>query len=112
MAYDEGLAARVRGVLRDRTDVVEKKMFGGLVFMVGGHMTCGISGNQLMGRVGPARYREALAQEHASEMNFTGRSLKGFVYVSPEGVAEDEALAGWVRWCVDHSESLPPKSRG
>ena len=110
MAFDEGLAERVRGVLRDRSDVVEKKMFGGLCFMVAGHMTVGISGDELMVRVGKDRYDDAMAQPHAREMDFTGRSLKGFVYVGTDGFASDDDLTGWVGRGLANTDSLPPKS--
>ena len=109
MAYDEGLAQRIRDLLEGRGDVDEKKMFGGLAFLVRRHMACGINGTEFMGRVGPARYDEALAEDHAREMDFTGRSLKGYVYVSEAGIAEDSELARWVGWCVEHAEGLPPK---
>lgn len=86
MAYDEGLAERIREQFIDRTDVEEKKMFGGLCFMVSNHMCCGIVDETLMARVGPDKYDECLAMRHASEMDFTGRAMKGMVYVSPDGV--------------------------
>ena len=107
MAFDEGLAQRVREILADRNDVREKRMFGGLAFMVAGHMACGIRDDELMVRVGKERWDESLARPHAREMDFTGRSLKGFVYVGSEGLREDDQLAHWVRWAVEHAESLP-----
>jgi TfoX/Sxy family transcriptional regulator of competence genes len=97
MSYDEQLAKRVRKCLASRSDVVEKKMFGGLCFMVGGAMCCGLTKTDFMVRVGPERYDEALAQPHARPMDFTGRPLKGMVYVAPEGIRTDGALARWVR---------------
>ena len=75
MAYDEGLAQRLREQFEEYPDVEEKKMFGGLCFMVSNHMCCGIVGDTLMARVGPANYDECLRQEHAREMDFTGRSI-------------------------------------
>jgi TfoX/Sxy family transcriptional regulator of competence genes len=109
MAYDEGLAQRVRECLGDRGGVREKKMFGGLCFLVGGNMAAGIVGGELMVRVGPGAYAECLAQPHAREMDFTGRALKGMVYVAPEGLAEDDALAAWVARGADYAGSLPAK---
>jgi TfoX/Sxy family transcriptional regulator of competence genes len=97
MSYDEKLAARVRAVLSTRDDVVEKKMFGGLCFMVEGAMCCGLTKSDFMVRVGAASYDEALAQPHARPMDFTGRPLKGMVYVAPEGLGTDDALTRWVR---------------
>jgi hypothetical protein len=84
-------------VPRRRTDVVEKKMFGGLCFMVGGAMCCGLTKTDFIVRVGPEGYDDALAQPHARPMDFTGRPLKGMVYVRPEGIRTDAALARWVR---------------
>jgi TfoX/Sxy family transcriptional regulator of competence genes len=97
MSYDEKLAARVRAVLSARDDVVEKRMFGGLCFMVSGAMCCGLTKNGFMVRVGAERYDEALAQPHARPMDFTGRPLKGMVYVAPEGIGSDAALGRWIR---------------
>ncbi|MDH3208681.1 MAG: TfoX/Sxy family protein [Gemmatimonadota bacterium] len=109
MAYDDNLADRVRKVLPDGPHVSEKKMFGGLCFLIGGHMCCGINGDQLMLRIGPNAYEEALARPHAREMDFTGRSLKGFVYVAQEGLATEEDLADWVGLAAAFAGSLPPK---
>ena len=109
MAYDEQLAGRVRDVLARRKDVSEKKMFGGLSFMLGGNMCCGVDEGNLMVRVGPEQYETALAQPHARPMDFTGRPLKGMVYVDPEGYRTDAALAAWVKRGVDFAASLPAK---
>jgi TfoX/Sxy family transcriptional regulator of competence genes len=97
MSHDESLASRVRRMLSTRDDVVEKKMFGGLCFMVGGAMCCGLTKNDFMVRVGAENYDDALAQPHARPMDFTGRPLKGMVYVAPEGLRTDATLASWVR---------------
>jgi TfoX/Sxy family transcriptional regulator of competence genes len=96
MSYDEKLAARIRAVLAPRGDVVEKKMFGGLCFMVNGAMCCGLTKSDFMVRVGPEGYEDALAQPHARPMDFTGRPLKGMVYVAPEGLRSSAMLARWV----------------
>lgn len=109
MAFDEGLAQRVREALAERHDVAEKKMFGGLCFLVGGHMAAGIVGDELMLRVGPAAYDETLALPHAREMDFTGRALRGMVYVSVEGLETDDALGDWLGRGVAFAASLPPK---
>ena len=112
--YDELLAARVREVLAADRDageeIEEKKMFGGLAFMVRGHMCCGITGENLMARLGGAQELEALAEPHVRPMDFTGRPLKGFVYVEPEGTRSAKDLNTWVGRCVRHVLSLPPKS--
>lgn len=109
MAYDEGLAQRVRELLEPYRGALERKMFGGLAFMLDGNMCVGIVGDELMVRVGPDRYDEALAQPHAREMTFTGRAMRGMVYVDPDGLDDDDALAAWVQQGVDHARSLPPK---
>jgi len=109
MAYDEGLAERLRDVYVGMPDIAEKKMFGGLAFMVNGHMSCGVVNDTLMVRVGPEAYADALARPHAREMDFTGKPLKGFVYVAPEGVESDEALSSWVCSSLEFVGSLPPK---
>src|SRR5688500_13103197 len=108
MAYDESLAARVRDLLADRTDVREQKMFGGLTFMVGGNMCCGVNGDELIVRLDPEREDEALARPRARAMDLTGRPLRGFVMVEQAGL-EGERLQQWVREAVARAESLPPK---
>lgn len=110
MPYDEGLAQRIRDQLQDRKDVEEKKMFGGLCFMVSGHMCCGIVENKLMARVGPDQYDSCLKRKHAKEMDFTGQPLKGLVYVRPDGLASDTGLKDWIALCIRFVESLPPKN--
>jgi TfoX/Sxy family transcriptional regulator of competence genes len=96
MSYDETLAARVRAVLGTRPDVVEKKMFGGLCFMVNGKMCCGLTSTDFMVRVGPEAYEKALARKHARPMDFTGRPLVGMVYVAPDGLRTRAELTRWV----------------
>jgi len=110
MAFDEGVAERLREAYAEVPDVVEKKMFGGIAFMVDGHMSCGVVNDTLMVRVGPELYAEALARPHAREMNFTGRPLTGFIYVNPAGFESDEALASWVATSLAFVTSLPPKT--
>ncbi len=110
MAYDEGVAQRLREAYAQTPDVVEKKMFGGIAFMVSGHMSCGVVNDTLMVRVGPDLYAKALAKPHAREMNFTGKPLKGFVYVNPAGFESDEALDSWVSLSIGFVSSLPPKT--
>jgi hypothetical protein len=105
MAYSEELADRVRAALDGRTDVAEKTMFGGVAFMVAGSMACGIVGNDLMARVGPDRYDEALARPHARLMDFTGRPLRGFVLVGAAGIQTAAALTKWVEETVAFATS-------
>jgi hypothetical protein len=109
MAYDETVAARLREGFIGVPHVVEKKMFGGLAFLVGGHMCCGVLGDDLMVRVGPDAYEKALAQPHARKMDFTGKPMKGFVYVGPAGFREEGALRAWIDRGLSFVTSLPPK---
>lgn len=110
MVFDNELASRLREALATRNDVTEKKMFGGLCFMVGGHMCCGIDSKNFMLRVGPDQYGKALAQRYAKPMDFTGRPLKGFVYVVPEGLKTKRSLARWLGMGLAFVESLPKKA--
>ena len=109
MAYDEHLAGRLRALLKRRRGVTERKMFGGLAFLVNGHMAVGVNDDELMVRLGPDAWAEALRRPHAREMDFTGRSLKGFVYVGRKGVASDADLKAWAELGVKFARSLPPK---
>ncbi len=109
MAYDEALAERMRAALADTGGFEEKKMFGGVAFLIGGHMACGIAKGELMIRVGPDAYDAALARAHAREMLFTGKPMKGLIYVEPEGFRTDRELAGWIAMGVDHVRTLAPK---
>jgi TfoX/Sxy family transcriptional regulator of competence genes len=111
VSYDEGLAERIRMLVDADPDVRERKMFGGLCFMHRGNMACGIVGDELMVRVGPDAWADALAQPHAREMDFTGRSLKGMVYVAVDGFAEDDNLQRWIDRGFAHTRSLPANSR-
>jgi hypothetical protein len=109
MAYDEGLAERIRDALRGCSEVSERKMFGGLAFMLGGNMTIGIVGDTLMARVGPLRYADALVLPHVRPMDFTGKPMKGYVYVDPLGIEADAALERWIAACSAFVATLPPK---
>jgi TfoX/Sxy family transcriptional regulator of competence genes len=109
MAFDEGLAQRIREALDDEIGVTERRMFGGLAFMLRGNMCVGVVGEQLMVRVGTDGYQRALREAHAREMDFTGRAMRGFVYVGADGLASDEELRGWVSRGVGFASSLPAK---
>ena len=109
MAFNEELALRVRQSLGEQTGVTERKMFGGLCFMVHGNMLGGVMGDEIIVRVGADRYEDALKQPHTREMDFTGRPMRGFVVVASEGIASDERLDEWVRRGVQFATSLPPK---
>lgn len=102
MAYDENLADRIRDILdRQRVPYEEKRMMGGLCFMVHGKMCMGVEKDKLMARIGPEVYPEALKRKGCCEMDFTGKPMKGYVYVLPPGFAEDKDLAAWVQLCLD-----------
>jgi hypothetical protein len=109
MAYDEGVARRIRKVLANQGDVTEKKMFGGLALMLQGNMCCGIIGKKLMLRVGPEQYEEMLSRAHVRKMDFTGRPMKGFVYVEPAGFASETNLRDLVSTAVRYVRTLPSK---
>ena len=109
MAYDELLAERLRDALRRRRGVTEKRMFGGLAFMVHGNMCCGIVKDELMVRVGKDAYDDALSQKHARPMDFTGKPLKGMVYVAKKGFAKQEDLKAWVERGMKFVKTLPKK---
>lgn len=109
MAYDDGLAERVREQLADITFAHERRMFGGLVFFINGNMLCAVMGEWLMARVGPAAYADALRRPHTKPMDFTGRALTGFVYVTAAGVASDTDLAAWLERAIAFAGALPPR---
>lgn len=109
MAFDEGLAQRIREILDDRPELVEKKMFGGVGFMLHGNMACGVNKEDLIVRVGPDKYETAVVRPHARPFDFTGRPMKGWVMIGPEGYASEDDLQGWVAEGVEFALSLPPK---
>jgi hypothetical protein len=109
MAYDEGVAQRIREVLDNRDDVVEKKMFGGIAFMVRGNMCVGVNGDDLMLRVGKARHAELIERAHVRPMDFTGRPMKGYLFLGPEGYESDEDLSGWIDTVLEFVLTLPAK---
>jgi TfoX/Sxy family transcriptional regulator of competence genes len=110
MPFDEILATRIRALVHDNPDVAEKKMFGGLAFLLRGHMCCGIVGSDLMVRIGAADYASALAEKHVRPMDFTGRPSKGMVYVAPAGLRTESSLRRWVERGVRFTQSLPAKA--
>lgn len=108
--YDDQLASRVRALVSGDASMSERKMFGGLCFMTHGHMCFGVVGDDLMVRVGPDRWEQSLAMPYTREMDFTGRSMRGMVYVSSEGLSEDGDLRQWIDSGLDYASTLPPKS--
>jgi hypothetical protein len=109
MAYDEDLADRVRDALPSDTDVTERKMFGGLAFLLNGHMFVGIVGNQLMVRLGHEAAQRALGRDHVREMDFTGRPMKNMIFVQPAGL-HGPALGQWITAATDHARTMPTKT--
>lgn len=111
MACDEQLVQRTRAALEGLAGTGERRMFGGVCFMLNGNMVCGIAGPDLMVRVGPGNYRDALQQPHAREMDFTGRPMQGYVFVGRQGTKGDAALKRWVELGVSYVSGLPSKPR-
>src|SRR5262249_17964054 len=109
MPYDEQVARRVRGLLRKRQGVAERKMFGGVAFLVGGHMCCGVNGELLVLRLGLEGAEEALGRPHTRPMDFTGKAIKSMIYVEADGGGSDIQLPSWVGRAPDHVRALPPK---
>ena len=109
MAYDEGLADRVRGVFEGKPGVREQKMFGCLAFMLDGNMACGVHGGELIVRVGRDNFEDAMSRPYTRPFDLTGRLIRGFVLVYADGVAGCDGLSDWVKWGIAYAESLPPK---
>lgn len=111
MAYSESLALRVRQVLGRQPGVVEKKMFEGLCFLLNGNICVGIWKQSLIVRLDPSRYEDALSHEHVSEFDVTGRPMRGWVLVEPDGVESDQQLTHWIDRSKQFVETLPPKGK-
>ena len=109
MAFSEILAARIRQGLARRKNVEEKKMFGGIGFLLHGNMLVGVWKDSLIVRLGPDDGDEALKEPHVSEFNITGRAMKGWVLVAPEGVEDDDQLSGWMQRAVKFVGKVPRK---
>jgi hypothetical protein len=109
VAYDEKLAGRVRELLGKRKGIAEKKMFGGLAFLLNGNMSVGLHGAELIVRIDPGKTDAALAKPHTRIFDITGRPMKGWILVKPAGTAGDAALIEWVRKGADYAGSLPKK---
>ncbi|HEY2292298.1 MAG TPA: TfoX/Sxy family protein [Thermoanaerobaculia bacterium] len=111
MAYNEALATRIRAQLAGSAGVSEKRMFGGLAFLKNGNMFVGVTGDELMARVGKENYADSLARKHVREMDFTGKPLAGYVFVGAQGIAKDTDLGFWVERCQAFAETLPAKAK-
>ena len=110
MAYNKLLADRLREALASKRGIAEKEMFGGIAFLSHGYMFVGIAGNDLMAHVGPEYYETALTRKHVRPMDFTGKPMKGYVYVDPAGLKRASDLQSWAFRCLDFVHTLPPKN--
>jgi TfoX/Sxy family transcriptional regulator of competence genes len=110
MAYDEALADRIRTALATR-DVTEKKMFGGIAFLLGGNMCVGVIRDDLIVRTFPEDGVAYLEEEHVREFDLTGRTMTGWILVGPGATTDDDGLRTWVGRGVAFAETLPPKQR-
>jgi len=111
MAYNETLAVRMRKKLARKHDVTEKPMFGGLSFLLKGKMFCGVLKENLVVRIDPESSGELLNLPYVRPMDFTGRPMRGFLYVSPSGYKTDRELSKWVERSIDFVSSLPEKKK-
>ena len=109
MAFNEALAERIRNALARKTNIEEKKMFGGIGFLLNGNMLVGVWKNSLIVRVGPDGYEDALLEPHVKEFDITGKRMKGWVLVEPEGIEDDERLRGWIERATKFVRTLPGK---
>lgn len=109
MAYDERLRERLLTAVEDESDIVTRKMFGGFAVMWRGHMLAGVLGDDLMVRVGPAAYEDALTLPGAREMDFTGRPMRGMLMVSADQVADEDGVREWVQRAKEFVATLPAK---
>lgn len=110
MAYNEKLAERIRKVLGKEPGLTEKKIFGGLSFLLNRNMCAGVLEYNLVVGVGPEKYEECLKLPNAKPMDFTGRPMKGFIYVDSDGYKTDKSLLKWIQLGLDFAKSLPPKN--
>ena len=109
MAFNEILAARIRQALARKKGIEEKKMFGGVGFLLHGNLLVGVWKDSLIVRVGPDTYDVALLEPHVREFDITGRAMKGWVLVEPEGVEDGDQLKDWIQRAVKFVGALPPK---
>lgn len=109
MAYDEDLADRIRTAIQDRDGVTEKRMFGGLAFLVDGNMAVGASQGGLLLRVDPSETDSLVGEDGVTRSEMRGRAMNGWVRVDPSAIASDEELTRWVQVGVAYAGSLPPK---
>jgi TfoX/Sxy family transcriptional regulator of competence genes len=111
VAFSEALAERIRGALAGTAGVAEKRMFGGIAFMLHGHMFAGVIDSTLMARVGPDAYQAALSMPHVREMDFTGKPMRGYVFVDPAGLRTARDVQYWAKKCTQFVNTLPKKAK-
>ena len=111
MPFNEKLAGRIRAELSSQKHVTEKKMFGGIAFMVEGKMCVGIVGDRLMARVDKGEYAALLKKPHVRPMDFTGKPMKGFLFIEPAGIKTTVALRGWIKRCLAHIDTMPASAK-
>lgn len=109
MPYDERLAETIRKLLGRRKNLVEKKMFGGVVFLLSGNICCGVWKEYLILRLGDDAARQVLAEEHARPFDITGRPMRGWAMVEPAGWQNGASLGRWIAWAVEFTSALPAK---
>jgi len=109
MPYDENLAQRLREIFIKQPDIDEKKMFGGVGFLLHGNMACGVYKDDLIVRVGADQHEAALKRAHTKVFDITGRAMKGWIMVEPSSLSSDLDLEMWVQKGIDYALSLPPK---
>jgi TfoX/Sxy family transcriptional regulator of competence genes len=109
MTYNEDLAKRMREILKTKSNLVEKKMFGGIGFLVNGNMACGVNKQDLVLRLSDNDFEKALKQPNVRIFNMSGRPMKGWVMISTEGYRSDRSLLAWVEKGMAFAQSLPPK---
>ncbi|MBS0260885.1 MAG: TfoX/Sxy family protein [Planctomycetes bacterium] len=109
MPFDEHLAGRIREALARKRGIAEKRMFGGSVFLLNGNILVGIWRNWLLARLGPEQGPEALRQPYVKKMDITGKPMRGWIMVEPEGVADDDQLQHWIQQALQFVRTLPGK---
>jgi TfoX/Sxy family transcriptional regulator of competence genes len=109
MAFDEALAVRIRKHFAGQKGLTEKKMFGGLAFLLNGNMCCGVHRHELIVRLDPAQTSTALAEPHTRIFDLSGRPMNGWILVEPAGLADEPSLAKWLRFGTKFAASLPKK---
>ncbi len=109
MAFDDKLANRIRKRLGKREGLTEKKMFGGIGFLLNGNMCCGVHGPDMIVRLDPAQTDKALSERHTRVFDLSGRPMKGWILVEPKGLATDAALSKWIGLGVEYASSLPAR---